>query len=234
MTTAEARGLRALAAAALLAAAAAPGCTDWAGYDLDMAAGKVPQLATMRRSPIPDPYAMPRLPAEGSVPAVHPLGDVPAPYTQLQLDSLGAALPNPLPASPEVLARGELQYARNCLACHGPQGAGNGPVVGPGKFPFAPAINGAATAARADGYLYGVIDVGRGLMPPYGPRLTHADRWAVVHHLRRLQAAAPPPAAAASAAVIIPPPPPPPPIRPPPPPDTQTTAPDTGAGTPPR
>jgi mono/diheme cytochrome c family protein len=32
-----------------------------------------------------------------------------------------------------------------------------------------------------------VIDVGRGLMPPYGHRMTHADRWAVVSYLRQLQ-----------------------------------------------
>jgi mono/diheme cytochrome c family protein len=60
--------------------------------------------------------------------------------------------------------------------------------VGPGKFPTAPAINGAATAARSDGYIYGVIVVGRGLMPAYGEKVTHADRWAVVTYLRQLQA----------------------------------------------
>lgn len=184
MTTAKTalRGLAVVASAWALA-----GCTDWAGYDIDVAAGKVPQLATMRRSVIPDPYAMPRLPAPGTVPVTHPQGDVPAPYTATQLDSIGAVLRNPYSNEPAVLARGRVQYATNCAVCHGPAGAGNGTVVGPGKFPFAPPVNGAATAQRSDGYIYGVIDVGRGLMPPYGSRITHADRWAIVSYVRELQ-----------------------------------------------
>ncbi len=180
MTTA-----RLLATAAGILALA--GCTDWAGYDLDMSTGKVPQLATMRRSPIPDTYEMPRLPAEGTVPVAHPLGDVPGPYTQLQLDSAAATLVNPLQPDAQVLARGQVQYTNSCMVCHGPAGDGKGPVVDPKKFPFAPPINGAATAGRSDGYIYAVIDVGRGLMPPYGERLSHLDRWAVVAYVRDLQ-----------------------------------------------
>ena len=192
--------------AALLAALALAGCTDWAGYDLDVASGKVPQLANMRRSVIPDPYAMPRSPAEGTVPVSHPLGDIPGPYTSLQLDSAAATLTNPYTArTPGVLERGRLQYETNCSVCHGPAGAGDGTVVKPvtagGKshtrFPFAPPLASGAAVGRSDGYIYGVIDVGRGLMPPYGPRMTHADRWAVVTYVRQLQGAAgatPPPA----------------------------------------
>jgi hypothetical protein len=88
------------------AVAALPGCTDWAGYDLDVAAGKVGALSTMRTDVIPDRYAMLREPAEGTVPVVHPLGDVPAPYTQNQLDSIAPLLSNPLPSTPQVLERG--------------------------------------------------------------------------------------------------------------------------------
>ena len=64
MTTAKRLALAAAAATLGLAA-----CTDWAGYDLDVASGKVPQLANMRRSVIPEPYAMPRLPAPNAVPS---------------------------------------------------------------------------------------------------------------------------------------------------------------------
>jgi hypothetical protein len=32
-----------------------------------------------------------------------------------------------------------------------------------------------------------VVDVGRGMMPAYGERLTHLDRWAVVEYVRELQ-----------------------------------------------
>lgn len=182
---------RALLAGAVLAL---PACTDWAGHDLDMAAGEVDALATMREDVIPDRYAMMREPAEGTVPVVHPLGDVPAPYTQAQIDSIAPLLSNPLPASPVVLERGKLQYERNCAVCHGVAGDGRGSVVAQNKFPYAPAVGtGSPSAVRSDGYLYAVIDVGRGLMPPYGPRMTHADRWAVVTYLRYLQGTPGPP-----------------------------------------
>ncbi|MDQ3605754.1 MAG: cytochrome c, partial [Gemmatimonadota bacterium] len=157
-------------AAALLVGAtlATSGCTDAAGSDLDWALGRLPWIATLRRDVSFDPWEMPRLPAENTVPSVAPHGDAPPPFDWTQLDSVGAVLANPYPASAPMLARGELQYQRQCITCHGPTGAGDGPVVGEGKFPYAPPINGAATAARSDGYLYGVIRVGRGLMPPYG------------------------------------------------------------------
>ncbi len=184
MTIAEA-ARRALLAGAVLAL---PGCTDWAGYDLDVASGKVSALSTMRRDVIPDRYAMLREPAEGTVPVVHPLGDVPGPYTQAQIDSIAPLLSNPLPASPVVLERGRLQYERACAVCHGVEGDGRGSVIAQNKFPFAPPVGaGSPTAGRSDGYIYAVVDVGRGLMPPYGHRMTHADRWAVVSYLRQLQ-----------------------------------------------
>lgn len=208
MTSKKRPALRRMAACALLLGSTGlSGCTDWAGYDLDYAFGYVPWLATLRGSVAYDPYELPRLPAEGSIPVVHPLGDVPPPFTQAELDAVAAGLTNPLPASPEVLARGQVAYANSCAPCHGPEGAGNGTVVGQGRFPFATAIRDPATAARSDGYLYGVIRVGRGLMPAYGERLTETDRWAVVHYMRRLQggtAGAAAPAAPATAPAAAP------------------------------
>jgi len=194
LTTAKRLALAALACTVL------PACTDWAGYDLDVASGKVPQLANMRRSVIPDPYAMPRLPAPHTIPSSSPMGDLPAHFASTALDSVAPTLANPYAggAPPAVLARGAVVFNNNCMVCHGPQGAGNGPVVQPataggksfGRFPGAPAIAGPLTAGRSDGYIYAVIAAGRGLMPPYGERVTHPDRWAVVEYLRTLQAAA--------------------------------------------
>lgn len=168
------------------------GCTDWAGYDLDYFWGYIPALATMRTSVAYDPYEMPRLPPEHSVPISSEFGDAPAPFSQARLDSVAATLANPFAggAAPEVLARGEAMYAAQCAVCHGPTGAGNGPVVAPGKFPFSLPVNSGAAVARSDGYLYAVITAGRGLMPPYGEKLNHADRWAVVEYVRQLQGAA--------------------------------------------
>jgi mono/diheme cytochrome c family protein len=163
------------------------GCTDWAGYDIDMLWGYIPFLSTLRTAPSYDPYDMPRLPAPGSVPVAGPMGEVLAPFAQTELETVAPTLANPLSATPEVLARGETMYLRHCSACHGVEGAGDGTVVGPGRFPFATAIRDPATAARSDGYLYAVVRAGRGLMPAYGERLGHLDRWAVVVYMRQLQ-----------------------------------------------
>jgi hypothetical protein len=46
-----------------------------------------------------------------------------------------------------------------------------------------------ATVARTDGYLYAIIRAGRGLMPSYGPRTSHRERWAIVNYDRQLQGA---------------------------------------------
>ena len=184
MTSANRVRAAAFTAAFMLSAA----CTDWAGYDLDKASGAVPAFSTMRNDVSPDPYQMPREPVPGTVPTQHPLGDVPAPYTQASLDSAAATFTNPLPRSAQVMARGKLQYERNCAVCHGAAGDGQGSVINAqSKFPYAPALNAGPTQARSDGYIYGVIDVGRGLMPPYGARITHLDRWAIVHYVRQLQ-----------------------------------------------
>jgi mono/diheme cytochrome c family protein len=184
------RKLKRSPAALALGFLALAGCTDAAGYDLDMLMGKAPWLATMRSGVQYDPYeGGPRPAPEGSVPAKSPNGDRPPHFAQTQLDSAAATLRTPYPVNAALLARGELQYQRNCSSCHGPAGAGNGPVVGPNKFPYAPAINSAPTQGRSDGYIYGVIRVGRGLMPPYGDRMTEADMWATVVYLRRLQGA---------------------------------------------
>ena len=43
------------------------------------------------------------------------------------------------------------------------------------------------TKARTDGYIFGIIRNGRGLMPPYN-RIEEPDRWDVVNYLRALQA----------------------------------------------
>jgi mono/diheme cytochrome c family protein len=194
-----------------LCAVGLSGCTDWAGYDLDYAWSYIPILSTMRSSVTYDPYEMPRLPAEHTVAYASPIGDVPPPFTQAELDSVAPTLTNPYGATPapQVLARGKMLYDTQCIVCHGPEGAGNGSIIGGGKFPFAPAIDAPATAARSDGYIYGMIAVGRGLMPPYGEKLRNLDRWAVVEYVRQLQRqaagnAAPMPTVEAPTSPVVP------------------------------
>ncbi|MDX1493700.1 MAG: cytochrome c [Longimicrobiales bacterium] len=89
---------------------------------------------------------------------------------------------------PESLARGEVVYNRYCVVCHGPDGVGaNAYIVD--YHPLLPTYNlsGEQVAGYSDGYLYAMVRVGRGLMPAYGARITHWDRWNVVNYVRELQ-----------------------------------------------
>ncbi len=158
------------------------GCTP-----LDNALAAIPFFASMHEEPAFAPYELPRLPAANTVPVVSPRGEVLPAWAQTELAEVGAALTNPLTPTPEVLARGEAMYVRHCYVCHGMHGEGNGPVVGGGRFPFAPAVNSGPAVGFSDGYLYAITRTGRGLMPSYGDRIHHLDRWAVVLYMRELQ-----------------------------------------------
>ena len=103
-------------------------------------------------------------------------------YTALP-DSL-AGIANPTPISDASLENGRKYFQINCSVCHGEAALGNGPVTQFGM----PGINLTAdmTKARTDGYIYGMIRNGRGLMPPYN-RIEEMDRWDVVNYVRGLQ-----------------------------------------------
>jgi mono/diheme cytochrome c family protein len=40
---------------------------------------------------------------------------------------------------------------------------------------------------QPDGYIYGVLMLGKNAMPSYAADLDESDRWAVVHYIRILQ-----------------------------------------------
>jgi mono/diheme cytochrome c family protein len=99
------------------------------------------------------------------------------------IDSM-AVLRNPTPPSDSSLANGRKYFTINCVPCHGDRAMGDGPAT---KFGM-PGINLTQdiTKARTDGYIFGMIRNGRGLMPPYN-RIEEMDRWDVVNYLRALQ-----------------------------------------------
>jgi mono/diheme cytochrome c family protein len=99
------------------------------------------------------------------------------------IDSM-AAIPNPTPVSDSSLANGRKYFQINCSVCHGERAMGDGPAT---KFGM-PGINLTMdiTKARTDGYIFGMIRNGRGLMPPYN-RIEEMDRWDVVNYVRALQ-----------------------------------------------
>lgn len=161
---------------------------------------------SMRSQPSFDPYENTVQPPEGSVPFAagnfpaqrgqvalgQPEGAaIPAPVTQVDLVSrpeVVNALMNPVPADAESLARGQVVFNRACAPCHGTAGAGDGLVTQAGMIPMP--LTSPQARGYSDGYIYSLIRIGRGLMPPYGHQVSHFDRWNVVNYVRQLQAQA--------------------------------------------
>ena len=99
------------------------------------------------------------------------------------IDSM-SGLANPVPVSDSSLANGRRHYQINCAVCHGDNGAGNGPATKYGMPGISLVTD--LTRGRTDGYIYGMIRNGRGLMPNYN-RIEEMDRWDVVNYVRGLQ-----------------------------------------------
>jgi mono/diheme cytochrome c family protein len=143
---------------------------------------RVPWFQTMNRQPSVETYeAEPVPPPEGSV----PLGA----ERHLDLATADTALTNPVASSAGALERGRILYTQFCSMCHGEAGMGDGNAVGENRFPagfITMNLTRADAAALSDGYIFGIIGNGRGLMPSYR-RIPAADRWYLVHYVRELQ-----------------------------------------------
>lgn len=97
-----------------------------------------------------------------------------------------ASIPNPTPADSGSVNRGRIQFQINCAPCHGPLGMGNGPVIKYGMPPIPIGAGSAAADKYTDGYIFGMIRNGRGMMPTYN-RIEEMDRWDIINYLRSIQ-----------------------------------------------
>lgn len=115
------------------------------------------------------------------------------------LDDTLAAIRNPVPADARSLDNGRKYYQINCAVCHGLAGGaaptapgagalGDGPMAGPKYGFYPPSLRTDRVRNFSDGYIWGIIRNGRGLMPTYD-RIEEMDRWDVVNYVRALQAA---------------------------------------------
>jgi mono/diheme cytochrome c family protein len=99
------------------------------------------------------------------------------------------ARPNPLAATPEVLASGMAHFADHCATCHGNDGKGD-TVYGRKMFPRAPDMTAAATQSLSDGELFWVAENGVRLtgMPGFGDDepANDGESWELVHFIRHL------------------------------------------------
>ncbi len=102
-----------------------------------------------------------------------------------------ASAPGPEVAviSRDLDAAGDTLYQNYCAVCHGAAGDAKGPISG---RVGAPSLLTGRARAYTDGYLYSIVRYGRGVMPRYGDKVyLPSDRWAIVNHLRKLQAQTP-------------------------------------------
>jgi len=129
-----------------------------------------------------------RGPVKGTIPRGH------VPYRFDHLGSTiddariaGQRLNNPLPLTLENLKRGQELYNVYCIVCHGRQGDGDGPVIGPDRFPAPPSLHTEQALGYKDGTLYHVMTKGVGKMPSYADQLDSRERWVAAHYVRALQ-----------------------------------------------
>lgn len=93
----------------------------------------------------------------------------------------------PLAVSDAVRERGAERYDIYCAACHDKGGDGKGILFERGKVPT-PSFHIDRLRQMPDGQIFDVITNGFGLMPAYRYPLSVPDRWAIIVHLRGLQA----------------------------------------------
>jgi len=131
-----------------------------------------------------------RLPVEGTIPVEY----TPYEYKGPNLDDQRVKdmkVPDTIKLTEANLKRGESQFQIYCYPCHGPQGEGNGPVIGApggGKFNYSPNMNIHGTYAYLnDGQVYHVITNGNGQMPGYASMISDDDRWKIVLYVRKLK-----------------------------------------------
>ena len=91
---------------------------------------------------------------------------------------------NPIPSSAESIAAGARAYEATCSGCHGPTGAGDGPIAA--GLSVKPSDLSIHVPFHTDGELYAFIT--RGIsgtpMPGFATELSPDDRWNLVNHLR--------------------------------------------------
>ncbi|MDB5011300.1 MAG: cytochrome [Mucilaginibacter sp.] len=138
---------------------------------------------------------------DGKTAQVPPAGTVPVgfvkfdyPNTKDGYEQSGLEAKNPLAASEQNLADGQVLFEHFCSPCHGTSGQGDGLVVQHG-FPPPPSYSkgqssrGGAMKDLTDGKIYHTITYGVNAMGSYASQLAPEERWKVimyVHHLQTL------------------------------------------------
>lgn len=126
-----------------------------------------------------------RLPVEGTVARGELRGD--GVFWTGMDPAVGFAPANPLPLDDAWRERGRRRYDIYCAVCHDRHGDGKGLLAERAQV-RTPTFHQDRLRQAPDGYYFLVITNGFGLMPSYAYPLPVEDRWAIVAHVRDLQA----------------------------------------------
>ena len=179
------------------------------GCDLGLPAGREPHMEGNRLDMVDQPRLKPQ---RGDIfggratglmepqPGTVAVGETPYPYAQNEADKAGAELKNPYEATPRVMIHGKYIYDNVCYTCHGPRGAGDGPVTS--LFPKPPSLMTQKVRDWPDGQLFHRPMRGQNSMPSHARQVDAYDIWSVIHYIRQMQKEEPvaPPAPAATPA----------------------------------
>jgi mono/diheme cytochrome c family protein len=103
-------------------------------------------------------------------------------------EEAGDMIGNPLPLTQQTAERGRKVFSDHCAVCHG--AVGDGVALLSRAYGGKPAnLLSNELRGRPDGYIYGVMMLGKNAMPSYAPDLDDSDRWSAVHYVRVLQRA---------------------------------------------
>ena len=121
-------------------------------------------------------------------------GDSVAPRAVAPQADIAPVSANSFPSAAPSIVQGATVYAEHCAACHGPTGRGDGDKSDELKAQLTEPIPDFSTPdrlqARTPGELYQTVTAGRidKLMPPFGNKLSDAERWSAVAFLYTLSA----------------------------------------------
>jgi mono/diheme cytochrome c family protein len=95
--------------------------------------------------------------------------------------------PNPIPVTPELLARGLTEYRAHCLICHGVPGEAQSGIAA-GLNPPPPDLADADSQEASDGELFQVISAGVRMtgMPAFSRSESQETLWTLVAFVRHL------------------------------------------------
>jgi mono/diheme cytochrome c family protein len=97
----------------------------------------------------------------------------------------GSAKKNPVPANETSIALGKKIYERQCLACHGVKGKGDGPAaVRLAKRPGN--LSNPKLWEQSDGALFWKVNEGHKPMPTFKNLMSDEERWPVINYIRTL------------------------------------------------